>query len=868
MLYLQTINNIIMPQYNSFGMSPIRRRNPIGLNIGAFADVVGKLDAKYQQMAQQQSAIDMALAQLPVNAAEDEWKYNLGNELRNQIESVENPNDRYLTSIRAAGQLMSRPDVVGRIRAQAEYDNFVKQTQARKDLTEDDKAWALANNPYNYTDVRDDKGNIIGGSEWKPTKSPTGIIDYNAILSNARQLVFKETGSSSNIIFHDAEGNQTNDPTKIRGIMYTKDGQWQGIDENKLKNIIESAIDNTPGARARLDQDWEVANWKYNQMTPEEQENNKPSELFASNGKKYSKQEWYNNKFDRAIDSMSGMNYSSSIKYDDNYFNYMNAVRATNSKNGIGLNNGGYNDNLITSLGAPAIIETEDTVNKAFGKVSSGIQELENVIPELKNNSLWKNAKKNNNYNQLANIIEGSTQIPRKHKDNMQFINSVLRDLRENADIVESLGIEWKDKIDSLSFNGAFTTGGELPENAITKKYMQDYNAFGGSDAVSLQYSFKDYNELSDFATKAGINLQDNSIVNIGNDNGLPTITIRKSNPINYRALKLYSDLGYQGRSTSEGFFDTLADYIPIPFIGDPKRTGVKGVTANGTIRQNGGAAGVLNRMSSLVNEAQKEANNVIGDKASGKAIITTKNMQLPGVAAALSEENDDKRAQKINIAVDNVVNAINGMHGSQYEIQMIDPKTNTLTSSNIKDKTQVLEDIKSYIESNRSNAKDFLGLKIEDGKIGYRIQINKNYNKTKNAYVDGDIEPNEIVIFGPDDPLLNRMQNDNIFQAQTKYERLDRINNSKSITFDNNVIKFTNKGTTINEKPASKEEAVLLIAKDLDYNVLKRNINSQNYNRGVAQFVETYYGFSPDSDAGRAKIKEITNQINNELRL
>ena len=150
-----------MPQYNSFGMSPIRRRTPIGLNVEAFADVVGKLDAKYQQMAQQQSAIDMALAQLPVNAAEDEWKYNLGNEIRNQIESVENPNDRYLTSIRAAGQLMSRPDVVGRIRAQAEYDNFVKQTQARKDLTEDDKAWALANNPYNYADVRDDKGNII-----------------------------------------------------------------------------------------------------------------------------------------------------------------------------------------------------------------------------------------------------------------------------------------------------------------------------------------------------------------------------------------------------------------------------------------------------------------------------------------------------------------------------------------------------------------------------------------------------------------------------------------------------------------------------------------------------------------------------------
>lgn len=846
------------------------RRTSIGINLAAFNDVIDTIRTNSLQAAQSQSAIDAALAQLPVNAAEDEWRTNLSNEIKTQLDSIENPADRLMAATKLAGSTFNRPDVIGRIRAQAEFDNFVKQTQARKDLTEDDKAWALATNPYTYQDTKDANGNIIGGTMWKASNTPVGIIDYNSILDNARRLVFQETGSSSNIVFHDAEGKQTNDPTKIAGIMYTKDGQWQGIDKTKLKNIVESAIDNTPGARARLDQDWKVANWKYDQMTPEEKEINKPSELFASNGKKYSKQEWYNNKFDRPIDSMSGMNYTSSIKYDNNYFNYMNAIRAgaITNNDGLSIGQGSFDNNLITSVGTPAIIETENTVNKSFGKVSSGIQELENTIPELKNNTLWRNAKKNNNYSQLASIIEGSTYIPKKHKDSMPFINSILRDLRENADIVESLSGEWKDKIDALSFNGAFTTGGELPENAITKKYMQDYNAFGGSDAVSLQYSFKNYDELNDFATKAGINIQDKSIVKTGNDNGLPTITISKSNPVNYRALKLYNDLGYQGRSTSEGFFDTLLDYIPIPFIGDPKRTGIKGVTSDGQIRQNSGAAGVLNRMSSLANEAQMEAKKIIGDKASGKSTITTKNMQLPGVAAALSDPDDKGRETKIKIAVDNVINAINGMHGSQYDILMVDPNTNTLSSANIKDKTQVLEDVKAYIEANSSNAKDFLGIKAIDGKLGYRIQINKNYNKTKNAYVDGDIEPNEIVIFGVDDPLLTRMQNGSNFQAQTKYERLDRINNSKAVTFDNNIIKFTDKGTLINGKPGSRDEAISLIAKDLDYNILKRNINSPRYNVGVAQFVKTYYGFDPNSDAGIAKINEIKNQIINELRL
>ena len=176
-----------MPEYNSYSVSPVRRRNPMGMNVTAFEDAVSKLDAKYQQTAQQQSAIDMALAQLPVNAAEDEWRYNLGNDIRNQIEAVENPNDKYLISVKAAGQLLSRPDVIGRIRAQADYDNFVKQTQARNDIDQRTKNWALENNQYTYQDVKDKYGNIIGGTEWKPNITPVSQVDLSKLGSLALQ---------------------------------------------------------------------------------------------------------------------------------------------------------------------------------------------------------------------------------------------------------------------------------------------------------------------------------------------------------------------------------------------------------------------------------------------------------------------------------------------------------------------------------------------------------------------------------------------------------------------------------------------------------------------------------------------------------
>lgn len=883
------INNEISIRggYQPFG---IRRDNHLDI----FSSSLDKITQQHEKAIETQSAISKALADIELNEAEDEWKTNYINQIKDEINSLASFGNYSGALTRAtllAGRVTSDPALRGRIRAQKEYKNFVDNTLARRDLTEDDKSWALAMNPYKYEDKVDNNGNIVGGTDWKPTTRPVGEIDYNKLLATAKQMVFQESGGATQVVFYDAEGRDTTNPLTAEGVKYYKNGTWQGISKKKLTELVEAAIDNEPGARARIDQDWQVANWKYNQLSEEEKENNKPSELFASNGRKYTKQEWYNNKFGRAINAMSGMNYTSSIKYDDDYTKFMAARRA-----GVG---NAANDpfggqlNLITGKGNPAELETEDIVNKAFGKVSSGIQDLEKVLPNyLKNTTRWKEARKNGDFDTLGRLAK--VYLDTQDVENKPALQAKLREFRDNASLINSIKKN-KGDYEAIAFNGAFTTGGELPaDNRYTKEFMKRYNAFGGNNAVALRYSFADGKTMSDFIETAGLTNADYQITNT--EDGLPALIINKSNTKNYKALELYDDLGYQGEQTSviddikqNGFWRGISRF---------RRTGINGVNENGGIIRSskpwqgsnvstssifaGGITLGLNDVTSdaasgagiidIAKAARIKAKQSVGDMAVNKVIVTTKNLELPGVMQARVQYADDpsKQSSAATLAVDEAVNTIMGLHGSQYEIMMSNDESGLLRKTLIKDRTAALEDIQSYLTNNRSSAKDLIGIKVVDGKIGYRIRIPKTWNESKNSYVDGDINPNEIVIFAPDDPLLQKMERDTRFIATNRLEKLERVNNASHFTFDKNELKLKQGIPFINGRRVDRETAISLLDVDEGYNQLKDTFSHNITNSwlvGLARFIEQNYGYRIGSNANADKAAELINQMQNELR-
>ena len=844
---------------------------PQQADMNLLARSLDKIEQREITTNQQRGAIAKALADVELNEAEDEWKANYANRIQDEINGLIAFGDYSNALNRAAvlaGKSLADPALRGRVRAQRDYKTFVDNTLARKDLTEDDKSWALAMNPYKYEDKFDSRGNVVGGTDWKPTTRPVGEIDYNKLLATAKQLVFQESGGSTQVVFYDAEGKDTTNPLNAEGVKYYKNGQWQGISKKKLNQILEAAIDNEPGARARLEQDWQVANWKYDQLSEDEKAINKPSELFASNGRKYSKQEWYNNKFGRAIDAMSGMNYSSSIKYDDDYSRFMSARRAGALAGMQNVNGGGID--ISTGLGTPAQVETENVVNKAFGKVTSGTQDIEKLLPSyFKNTKSWQEARKNGDYNTLAKLAE--IYVNTHDVENKQGVKAKIRDLKDNASLVSSVKRNNGD-YDAVAFNGAFSTGGELPaDNKYTNTWMNLYNQTGGT---KLRYAFATEEERTNFMEKLGLNQETNSNLKGNDSNGYPTLTIDKSNSINNKAIVEYFNGGYG----KQGFWKTIFSPTLVPFVGVDDNGVAQPVKSFNKYGYKLNYDILMRRMAQHYNSVFGKANNTSKELASNVVTVTTKHMPLPGVSDAIAKYPDDpsKREQEANFALNSAFNNIMHMHGSQYEMYLFDEKTNTLSRGNITDRTEALSNVQSYLNENASNLRYLLATRVVDGKAGYSIVVPKQWNKSKNAFKDGDIGKTEIVIFNIDDPDLNKMQRDTKYQSAVKYDRLSRINNASHTTFDNVTINFRNSVPYLNGNPIRREAALAYMDRDQAYEDLKSDVAvtrdgqvqvSPNFQVALTNAIMAQYGYPVGSPENIEKATSWFNQMVNELK-
>ena len=255
-----------MPNVVSYG-NPVPLRNPHRRNVEAFTNALNKIDEKAKESLQTQNQIKMALANLDINAAEDSWKAGYVRNIQNQLDDAAMYGDysRSLNTARElAGQVASDPAVLGRVRAQAAYKTFMDNLDKRQDITQDVKNWAKDMNPYHYQDQVDKEGHIIGGTNWEPNRTPVSTVDLSNLMTKAKQWVAVHKGSGiSDIKFVDADGNLTSDPGKnVYGLAYKKSGSWEYVSEKDLNDALKSAIDTTPGARASLQQDYEVALWK------------------------------------------------------------------------------------------------------------------------------------------------------------------------------------------------------------------------------------------------------------------------------------------------------------------------------------------------------------------------------------------------------------------------------------------------------------------------------------------------------------------------------------------------------------------------------------------------------------------------------
>lgn len=524
-----------MPNIISYG-NPVPLRNPHRRNIEAFTNALNKIDEKAKESLQTQNQIKMALANLDINAAEDSWKAGYIRNIQNQLDDAAMYGDysRSLNTARElAGQVASDPAVLGRVRAQAAYKTFMDNLDKRQDITQDVKNWAKDNNPYRYQDQVDKEGHIIGGTNWEPNRTPVSTVDLSNLMTKAKQWVAVHKGSGvSDIKFVDADGNLTSDPGKnVYGLAYKKSGSWEYVSEKDLNDALKSAIDTTPGARASLQQDYEVALWKYNKMTPEEKKKNIDSDI-TENGLLLSPEEYLAKRVKPGIHAMSYYNSSSDIEVGSGQAAYRQDVAA---RQAAAQQAAALNMNLdATNEGAAIDVDVPDIIGTTKAGLDETLSTLRTLFPKLSKSGAFNRGVNQGRYDELANLCRRNitSKDPVVQHQARQAITALRTYGNQYNHYVAGLS---KPEQDAVAFDAARRAGSRLPaNNEFTREYNQQINhLFNNGKIRELGYKCYDdeqYNAISqamDCHSESDWRRKGFRITSI---NGQKTITFDKNN--------------------------------------------------------------------------------------------------------------------------------------------------------------------------------------------------------------------------------------------------------------------------------------------------------------------------------------------------
>ena len=477
-----------------------------GRNLDAFAKSLDKIDERAKQALAQRTQIAVALGQLNLNSADEKFRANYIRDIQQQLDEAAIGGDYSQTLQQAtllAGKVASDPAIIGRVKANAAYEEFKKSIQNRNDITQDIKDYTLAHNPYHYEDKYDEQGHLIGGSTWEPSKTPVSTVDLSNLMTKAKQWVAVHKGGGVNDIkFVDADGNLTSDPSKnIYGLAYKKSGSWEYVSEKDLNDALNSAIDTTPGARASLQQDYDVALWKYNKMTPEEKKKNIDSDI-TENGLLLSPEEYLAKRIKPGIHAMSYYNSTSDIEVGNGQAAYRQDVAARQAAAQQAAQQAALNMNLdATNEGAAIDVDVPDIIGTTKAGLDGTLNTLRTLFPKLSKSNAFQRGVNQGRYNELANLCRHSmtSKDPVIQHQARQAITALRTYGNQYNHYVAGLD---KDQRDAVTFDAAIRSGSRLPSN---NKYTIDYNKqinslFGNGKFKELGYKCYDdeqYNAIS-----------------------------------------------------------------------------------------------------------------------------------------------------------------------------------------------------------------------------------------------------------------------------------------------------------------------------------------------------------------------------------
>lgn len=449
--------------------------NPIDLNV--LAKTYNTLEQGHQQAIQTKSQIDAQLAQLDLNEAEDAWRQEQLNKVRNALTENMQYGNAYSSLddiVGTYGDITSSPGMIGRLRAQQDYKTYMNNLDKRNDLSEDYKNYYRAVNKYNYQDITDKNGNVVGGTKWTPTDREVSEIPMNQILNQALQWAAKEQGGGSQTRWLDASGKVTDDITKsVTGEIYSHSkGQWQRLSKAKLAEAVKAVIENTPGAKASLDQDYKIAKWKYDQ-------NGSNPDITDKNGILLTPEQYLAKRIDPFYNAATFYNQDSNTTYGEAW----KAQLALAKQAGLGSTTQKKQaiDNL-TYKGTPVRIDNFMPA-QAQAEITTNRQSIAGLLTKY-NPDININLSTANPDDIRTSIMTNIT-----NPSDRAYALSYLNDIIDNQEYINSLKVgKSQDSIDGFDTYNSIISLSDLPSNKYADRYSKYVNQIFGDSSAIRQY--------------------------------------------------------------------------------------------------------------------------------------------------------------------------------------------------------------------------------------------------------------------------------------------------------------------------------------------------------------------------------------------
>lgn len=717
---------LFKPQYRTIN-------NPVNLDV--LASTYNTLEKGHQQAVATTAAYATKLAELDLNEAEDVWRQQEIAKVRQAL----NDNMVYGNATAALDDVIKTYDdiafnagMIGRLRAQQDYKQYLANLEDNKTLSEDYKNYYRQVNQYKYQDITDKNGNVIGGTKWTPTDREVDTIPMHEIYNQALKWAATEKGEGNSVTFLDANGNPTKDVRQsATGEIYTNvSGTWVKLGKDKLMAAVNAAIESIPGAKASIAQDYKIAKWKYDEYGANPDVTDKSGYLLTPD-------QYLAKRINPFIESATYFNQTSTVEYGSAWKAQLalaNKQRTGDIGGGLGI----AKNNLMTTTTNPLSINNF-MPTQAASEVTSGKQTVANALlsanPDLNFNL------DNISYDDTKKLITDNVKDP---VVKMQAIQA-LEQYTDAQEYLNSLKVG-KDKNDQAAFDtyNTIMSMSVLPANDFTSRYDKFVNNIFG-DASNLRQYFKYQDTYDEFINSLGGEQAAKKLgITFGVKNGVKYAQLGAANKnalysfakATTEAESLTRMPAWQGLKARFGFaaWDDVARRVDAQ--GNESPTGIITTVGSETY------AGLLNYVD---NELKKGNDNILEGGKINPSMNTVLEFSPTAAELRMAYQSGAIKAADFNaqykLATDDATRMRSTIDFTQTGLMIIDDETNTYRRA-------TSEEAKEYTARVR-NAKDnetefVMGQDFETGQWSPFITL-KDKEKPITMYAPGGYDNVDI---------------------------------------------------------------------------------------------------------------------------